>query len=850
MDPHYENIVKAYQAHCDAISFEDHLNYGVPGTPDLELGLDDKLTVPHSGSQATEGCANSDVRKDAWLATPHPYRDGYNFFSLLGHICTAAKIRECQRKKCLDIRAVMEVAAPACDWQDFRDWAMVAMSCQQALAPDEKQSAAHTHLVNAVFCCLELVGSLDRFPRRTPMAQVGPNTMIMVGVCNVVSWMASIQRHMGLAPRGGYNVGQPFPMFLAGAATSAALKEAEGLAVCKNRLWNMINVSDRQQADLADVVNALRRRPSIRHGEDHQLCSQTRCHGAHTDSTRVEQLHKIPGDDHAKSQEYCPPVVFPVGLLPAAVLGGQATAWSVADAAPPQLLRPGESYVAISHVWSDGTGIGTSGHGVVHNCLYRYFAHVARTLGCGGIWWDTLSNPVEPRVRALALAKMHVNYRNAEYTVVHDAFLAGMPWTDAETACLALVFSPWFTRGWTALELAMSRNVKVLFQGPDPMTPDIRDLETDILGREPATSSRVHWIASQVIRRLRVPARTLESIIAILRPRSTSWVRDRTVIASLLADVPNPDFSVSEGRMIQTLLRHLGSVSHAMLVHGRPTMASSDGFSWCPATLDDMPIDLRHRPDTHTGNINDEMPMVGTDGSVVGFWVARPVSKGDMAHERIQPHGSDISVLTRIQVALIDWGSCLLLYQSLGSTEPALLVTAVGVRAVEGRTEPIIDCRYVGAVRDSRTGERGIINISKFEPHRHFGRQAAAAAADPDDSDDVDEYAVAYAGGSGSRDSYLENLRSRRDPNDDDGDGGGDYNRFHRFQIRLGRDGGEEGTRAWDVLRKAWTMKEAARRAEMEPKKGKGEEAGKKKAPKKPGEKPPRKLAERKKRGN
>jgi len=846
MDSHYENIVKAYQVHCDTISFRDHLNYGVPGTPDLELELDNKLTVPPS--QATEGCANSDAREDAWLATPHPYRDGYNFFTLLGHACAGAKIRDCQSKKCLEIRAAMEVTAPTCGWQEFRDWAMIAMSCQHAMALDEKQSAAHTHLVNAVFCCLELVGSLDRFPRRTPIAKVGSTTMMMVGACNVVSWMASIQRHMGLAPRGGYDLGQPLPAFLVGAATSAALKEAEGLAVCKNRLWNMINVSDRQQADLADVVSALHRCPSIRTGEHHQLCSQTRCHGAHVDSTRVHQLHKISGDEHNKPED-CPSIMFPVGLLPAAVMGGEPTAWSVVDIDPPRLLRPGESYVAISHVWSDGTGVGTRGHGVVHSCLHRYFADLARLLGCGGIWWDTLSNPIEPKVRALALAKMHINYRNAEHTVVHDSFLVGMPWTDPETACLALVFSPWFTRGWTALELAMSRSVKVLFQGPDPLTPDVRDLETDILAREPATCSRAHWIASQTIRRLRGPARTLESIMAILRPRSTSWVRDRTVIANLLADVPDPDFSVTEGRMVQSLLRHLGSVSHAMLAHGHPTMSGSGGFSWCPATLDDMPIDVRQRPNTNTGNLNDEMTVIGADGSVVGFWVARPVSKGDMAHERIQPHGSDISVVVRIQAALADWGSCLLLYQSLESTGPALLVTAVGVRGVEGRTEPIVDCRYVGAVRDSRPGERGIINISKFEPDRRFGRYAAAAsAANPDDSSDFDEYADA----DDLRASYLKRFREQRrhDPNDDDGEGGGDYNHFHRFQICLGRDGGKEGTKAWDILKKAWAMREAAKKAEMESRKGEGKKVEKKKvASKKPGEKRPRKLPGRKKQG-
>ncbi|KAN0077401.1 hypothetical protein V8E54_005705 [Elaphomyces granulatus] len=795
MDPQYEKIVKSYQAHSDSVSFEKQLNLGVPGKPNPELSLDDKLTLPPFGPNTPEAlkCSNSKARKDHWLAMPHSRLNRHTFFALLGHLCVAAKLRECRRKQCLEFKEAMESVAPACDWESFRDWAMVAMSCQQAFTMEEKLSVAHTHLVNVVFSCHELVDFLDdiiKMPIRRTMKKMTPTVTTLMGVCNVVFWMVTIQQSMGLVPRGYRN--PALPGFLTGPAILIALGEMESMKVCRNRLWNMLEVSERKQSDLPDIMNALRSRPFIRH-EGHNLCTQTKCQDAHINSTRVGQLHKNPEGDRKQCRNGCTQYIYPVDLLPRALEKAEQTAWSRTTG---RLILLGESYIAISHVWSDGTGIGRKAHGSVNSCLFDYFAAITKELDCGGIWWDALSIPTEPEARSKALSKMHTNYYDAKCTVVHDLFLLNLEWTDRESACLALVLSPWFTRGWTALELAMSRDVKVLFKGRDPMTPDIRDLETDILAREPSLASRAHWLASCVIRRLRGSVRSLSDLLAILRPRSTSWVRDRTVIASLLADVPSPDFTLSESEITQSLIKHLGLVSHETLLHGRPTMTDSGGFSWCPATLDDMPIEVGREFDT-------EMLAVQDDGSVVGDWVARPVSPTDIRNRRVQPHGSDISAVTKVEAALLDWSSCLLLYQALGSDGPALLVTTLEVNSSEDG-EPIINCRYVGAVRDSRPQKRDIINISKFEGDQDFRPENDK----DDDSDDSDE-----AEDDDSDDSDDDEDEGGEDDRvydeDSDGDGDRDYNNFRMFRIRLGKDSGKEGARAWDILRKAWMMTEA-----------------------------------------
>jgi hypothetical protein len=104
----------------------------------------------------------------------------------------------------------------------------------------------------------------------------------------------------------------------------------------------------------------------------------------------------------------------------------------------------------------------------VNRCLFKYFTDIAKRLGCEAVWWDAVSVPTETSARAKAIRSMADQYAHAEYTVVHDAHLLNFPWSKERNgkrndgAWLALVFSSGFTRGWTGVELALSKNVIVL----------------------------------------------------------------------------------------------------------------------------------------------------------------------------------------------------------------------------------------------------------------------------------------------------------------------------------------------------------------------------------------------------
>jgi hypothetical protein len=146
--------------------------------------------------------------------------------------------------------------------------------------------------------------------------------------------------------------------------------------------------------------------------------------------------------------------------------------------------------------------------------------------------------------------------------------------------------SPWFSRGWTALELAKSKGrVKVAFKGPGG--PVIKDLDRDIIEISDDSSPR-HIIASKAIADLRNGSiTTVDNLLTVLGSRYTSWTRDMATISGLLVGVEMKEAEPQQDTS-QRILEKIGWVCHGHLFHNLPTI--SKGFSWCPIILLDMPL--------------------------------------------------------------------------------------------------------------------------------------------------------------------------------------------------------------------------------------------------------------------
>ncbi|KAJ5708044.1 hypothetical protein N7488_007845 [Penicillium malachiteum] len=248
------------------------------------------------------------------------------------------------------------------------------------------------------------------------------------------------------------------------------------------------------------------------------------------------------------------------------------------------MLEAQRPYMAISHVWADGTGTGAWQAGTVNECLYAFFESIAKFFSCEGIWWDTLCIPREKAPRTIAIQKIPRSYEDARITLVHDCFLRNWEW-HPQTACFAILMSPWFSRGWTALELMNSRKIKVIFKGR--YGPVIKDLDEEILAKEDEPEGPRKF-ATQIIRNLRKNSSTLglNDLLTILQSRYTSWPKDIAVISALLLGL-KPD--VYQQKTYKRILTSLGQIAPGHLFHKSVTM--SRGFNWCPSSVFDMPMD-------------------------------------------------------------------------------------------------------------------------------------------------------------------------------------------------------------------------------------------------------------------
>ncbi|UKZ65406.1 uncharacterized protein TrAtP1_006601 [Trichoderma atroviride] len=794
-----------------------------PATALIKVGPHDALLAVAEPTDDDSACGNGAPHDHMWAANPS-FRftePEVGFLSHLAHLCIEARLQKCSRSSCLEERARMDRVAPDCRWAAFREWALVSMSCQASMRDKNELSQAHTHIARAISgCCMTLKAYLDhsreRFLPFLDGAGVEEHRVDLAEVANLIYWMAKIQSQIGIGPRrfGAWDH-RLLPSTVSLPSIERAAHEVEAMGLCKQRLWNLVAISDRRQSDLPDIINALRpHKDSLRH-ESHDFCTPSKCQWSHMNSSSVRQLHKCGaveprepsgGRKAARAAKACAQRLFSVELLETAVELGNSTAWLCSGL---RLSGPRDAYIAISHVWSDGTGVGVQEVGTVNSCLFDFFSGIAKELGCNGLWWDALSIPYEPRARSKALNQMHANYANARYTVVHDSYLINFPWSDDGSPCLAIVLSTWFTRGWTALELAMSKRVKVLFGNPDPSEKDpvIKDLDEDVLAASPAVASRAHWLATTLIRRLRASINDVGDLLAILSPRSTSWARDRTIIAALLTGVPDCDFTVGESIITSKILGYLGKIPYGCILHGKPTMRDRGEFSWCAATLDDMPPGTSSDVGGGAGSRSRALLDLDENGAIEGPFHARCLEPGEV-DVNIKPFGNDLAVVVKVNIALRHHERCLLLRQDPSAREPlALLVVPISII----RDGPVLKCRYIGTVTETHDAEafdaddwfKLNVRLGGSDSHRR-GMRADKALELYDDFCDVvcDE---------------QDDKSVRGDEGDDDNedDGGEQGDDLASVQTPMQQEGPPESPPEWPIVN-IWPGRENRQKANEE----------------------------------
>lgn len=695
-----------------------------------------------STSQRLNECQNlgtapegfSDAKKKLWRDMFTPSARG-----CFAEFCITIQLRKCQNEACRLAAKRLQDMAPECPWSDLRDWAITVVACltnNRAFLADEppylylhqKLKAAFDVFAHSQYCVTESTWS-------------SPHNDAF-GVFEISRWVSCTNLSWGhdyvvLSNR----VAAKVPAIV---QAMGKLERNVGPKICRRRLWNLLNESKGRLFDLPSLLSMLQRFPNDYH-KKHGDCVPDTCHLDDDNTTRVEQQHKCGthGSEcvstiEPKFLEFEPRILNgalknETTELDLAVL--KPTAWPLEDTKTLLSLQPLPNmptdnlpcydYMAVSHVWADGTGRGSHPIGTVNKCLWSFFVFWAKSpdIDCKGIWWDTICMPTEQKQRELALEKMHLNYRYAKHTLIHDEGLVNFQWKEDGSPCVALALSTWFTRGWTALELMESRSVKVLF-GNGPGGYVLKDLDNDILATEDNWPYHhlSHRMASMAIMKLRRWPKTryyrqtndnpLNKIQSILRTRYTSWSKDRLIIACLMAGMPEFRSSWNKTRMSQSLV--LGSavqyatVSWSAIVHGQTTMREMGPWSWCPVSALEL-TGYKNWPQEEVYNAC----QVLKDGSLRNMWRSLPLK--DKYAKITRSENANASIKLRLEIARLHPEKYLLLtpvpllLRPDSNPEkdeyPCLLVKNLGVsnRVFDDcekkfRQKKFRHCQYIGTV--------------------------------------------------------------------------------------------------------------------------------------------------------
>ena len=180
--------------------------------------------------------------------------------------------------------------------------------------------------------------------------------------------------------------------------------------------------------------------------QEHDMCTFDFCEYSSRDFTAVEQRHEFESCQDGYTCFRHQTLFRESALVEALKSNQRLTAWTLNGQS---VIKPCQSFLAISHVWSDGTGVGVWPRGEVNACLFSFFRRLAEQFQCEGIWWDMVCIPKDKVTHAKALNNMQANYENARVTLVHDLFLRKLECKDTRTglfdpkmACFAIVMSP------------------------------------------------------------------------------------------------------------------------------------------------------------------------------------------------------------------------------------------------------------------------------------------------------------------------------------------------------------------------------------------------------------------------
>jgi len=123
--------------------------------------------------------------------------------------------------------------------------------------------------------------------------------------------------------------------------------------LCPNCVWAVAGSLPQREQNLPLLIPPTERIKQVMHHKVHEQCTFDFCEYSRLDFTSVAQRHESSSCANYPCGRHQD--LFPTTILEAAVNAGHPTAWKLDGKS---MIEPPQRFMAISHVWSDGTGTG------------------------------------------------------------------------------------------------------------------------------------------------------------------------------------------------------------------------------------------------------------------------------------------------------------------------------------------------------------------------------------------------------------------------------------------------------------------------------------------------------------
>ncbi|MCJ1433848.1 hypothetical protein MMC27_003213 [Xylographa pallens] len=193
----------------------------------------------------------------------------------------------------------------------------------------------------------------------------------------------------------------------------------------------------------------------------HWNCDAIRC------LERVKELELLSYEHRPTCDGKCCKVVFDEQqLIDILHEGGIAGVRSIRDhsgAIGYQVIDvTNKRYIAISHVWSHG--LGNPVENALPICQIEHLFRLVTAIGGDDVhlWIDTISVPIEPEYKRIAISRLRKVYTEARWVLVIDRHLeqVGSHWLEMQ---LQLLASEWLKRLWTLQEMRLASDLLIQF---------------------------------------------------------------------------------------------------------------------------------------------------------------------------------------------------------------------------------------------------------------------------------------------------------------------------------------------------------------------------------------------------